>query len=350
MKFLSKESLKTKFFKKTILIFIIITTLILSGCYGHEDAEYECQISVDSLNSDCSALAGRVRTCQILDMTYGPGEGISSYCTGSCLKKSKFLDSVPKECLKISVAYSRFSENANKGLIMSKQLTSENAEVDEEIVEKNNIGETKPAVLENIIDKKCEFNSECKSTCEGFKIAKQYCDINTYKCKFDKYVDCSLQSETIVGRKIKKSCIDLQCKTSILELQNYKDEISKEAVNYNKAAGQVRTAIKLMDDIAIGALEGMFAETLQTTFEALNIISGNPIQLIGEGIASVVTQGMDIISKGDDEASKKPEMFAWALNNRAKLRSEVKVLEVKFEETKEIVEKLDLEIKTRTKK
>ncbi len=334
----------------TKMIFVVLLLFFLSGCYDHDEAEFECQISVDSMNSDCSALAGRMRACQILDMTYDTRQGVSSYCTGSCLSKSKFLDSVPKECITVSVAYSRFSENAGKPILLSMQLGS----IDEEDENCDPLTDRACCIDEgkcwidnnckSCSEGECQFKSDCSSYCKGNLIQDRDCNLKTATCEDTFTNDCSNYNAVILDETHYLTCKDSECVVKIEELQTRRDEASKLALDYTLAAEDVRSAVVVMDDIALGALEGLFAETLQTTFEALNVISGNWIQLLGEAGASIVLDGLTYVSKGDDEVMTKPDLFRWAIDNRDVLRLEEESLVRQADKTKELVKQLDQEI------
>ncbi len=321
---------------KRIIFIVILATLFLSGCYGHEDAEYECQISVDSSNSDCSELRGRVRSCQILDMSYQPSEGIASYCTKTCLKKSKFLDSVPLECVKVSVAYSSFS--GRSGIILSKQLggTVENGE---KVIEE----EEEKVVAEPTIKKECELNSDCKATCEGTNIARQYCDINTYKCKFDKNVNCALESEKWEDYTFTKTCKNAVCVVDPNQVKIKRDEAKDTLQGYLDANGQVSVLYQKFQRECEIAVSLSLTSLTKNALDGLTAIGG-VVKFLSDVTGQIIEEGINMAFESDTKMSNS-EYVIWSCGARDKLSSELNILPPKIDDARADLKKIDAKYK-----
>jgi len=322
-------------------ILMLLFFVLLVGCLGHEEAEYECQIKVTS-GSECSALSGRVRACQILDPFYEGGK-TPEYCFNTCLDKSKFLNDVPADCIQVSLAHSRFLNSSKAGMVIeTTQLSTVEEDIEEEVCDPDS---DKTCCIENSKcwkDSKCidcsqgdcQVESDCDNACDGDLIQEMGCNLNTATCEKTFTKDCSKINQVFEDDFYYLTCRDAECGLDLKDLGIMYNDTSKEAVDYNLAAQDVRKLIKSMDDIAIQTMQSMAADTLSTTFDALNVISGNWIQLLAEGAVEIVTSGINYFATGDAAAMNKPEIFKWAIDSRSTLRIELSTLELKHETAK----------------
>ncbi len=311
--------MKNKLVTVFLMLFGLLLTLFLFGCTDLEnkEANFECEVKIDSWNEDCVALKGKAHICQIYDSLYSPQNKIPEYCTNDCVNRSNYLASVGEECLIISVQDSRLKfKNGEYPKVYWTQTY--------ELVEEENQTELDNNNLENeITSKECQFDSDCSDLCFGSKIIDNYCDLTNYSCKVAKETDCSLEKEIIVNKEYSKTCSNLTCTLNKTELENDKLDISNTWKEYNNLRQELTKLEAHMDDIMLKQAEGITQELMITTFNSLNIISGNWIKLLEDATVNLIDEGLAALANGDQTQMSKTQTFSWAYNNREKLRIEL---------------------------
>jgi hypothetical protein len=331
--------------KKILFILIIILSIFLFGCTENQDADYECEIKIDNWNDNCSALKGRAHACQITDPNYDIESGVPNFCNNYCVNRSGFLSQVSEECFIITVQDSRFKSEGVPTVYWEQkyELTEEpeNTTNQENNLEDNTSQEN---IVEEIVQGNCQFDSDCKDTCVGTKIVDYYCDLKEYTCEIAKETDCAQEKEIIIGKEYSKICSNLNCVISKTELEDYKKEISDIWKQHNDLRQELTKLEFLMDDIMLKQAEGITQELMIKTFNSLNTISGNWIQLIADITINTIDDGLAALARGDTTNMDKGETFAWAYNNREKIREETRIIDEKLlilsNMTKELTQKI----------
>jgi len=178
---------------------------------------------------------------------------------------------------------------------------------------------------------KCQVNSDCEDTCTGSNIVENYCDISTFTCKTNNTTDCSLEKETIAGKEFSNTCVNLECSLNKDELITHQKEVSAAWKEYNDARQSLTSLEHKMDDIMLKQAEGLTQELMISTYTSLNFISGGFIQILSDATANVIEEGLSALGRGDEAAMNKGETFAWAYNNRTKIRAEIILIDAKLE-------------------
>ncbi len=349
---------------KKIILAIILLAFFLNGCYEHDEAVYECQISIDNSNSDCAVLRGRMRACQILDASYEPDQGMSSYCSKNCLRKSKFLDSVPSECIKVSVAHSRFSESS--GIILTIQLGTSEEEVEEapclttdddscpdNCNAKNDfnccVADGKcwiKGTCKSCNEGECEMLSDCTPICENNLLWKQACDVNIAECEKTFSEDCTNQLDTIAGRDLGRICFEGSCVMDKTALESYKKELSEEYKSYTRTRQELTTLRNRFQDEIIYGASKLTTSALTSTYEALSLLTGQLAVLLTESTVRLLGEGIANAYGGDPASMNTAEYFVWNLKARDKIDEEIPIIDQKMEEVFEKAEAVDVMIKS----
>jgi hypothetical protein len=346
--------MKKNVFLIIILLFFLISFSLLFGCTENQNADFECQVKIDNWNEDCFALKGKAHICQINDPSYSASDGLPSFCTNECVTRSNYLSSVGEECLIITVQDSRFKLNEGETptiyieqkyeLIKNNTTEEKNNLVEENKIEEENMS-NKENIEEEIVQGNCQFDSDCKDTCNGTKIIDYYCDLSNYTCKIAKETDCSIEKELIVGKEYSKTCSNLICTFNKTELEKDKLAVSNLWKEHNNLRQELTNLEVLMDDIMLKQIEGITQELMVKTFNSLNIISGNYIQLIADVTVNSIDDGLNALKNGDQTSMNKADTFSWAYNHREKIRAEIKIIDEKlnifFNMSKELTETIN---------
>lgn len=341
--------------RKTILPYLLIALILLSGC-SMAKAKYECQVSVRPTGeAPCDFVGGKDHICQLYGQSFDPGSDVPEFCTEQCLERSEFLtansgwgEAIDPECIKVSIAHSQSEkpelspeERRINTVELGYEYVEEEVEIEEvkcdpDADESCCVSSGKCWYKGECIDCRhgdCQLDSDCAPVCEGNKLVKRWCNLNTAECEPQAeafWTDCTEMIDTIGGVDVVRVCKGSGCVVDETQLQSSRDDLRDQYNEYTYARQEVTQLRLKYNRDCLRALSDVTNKLIIDSAMMLKSVPTKMMDLVTDNVQKLIETGVSEMS-GDKPKMSTEEYIAYSCNMNKVLTQELKLIDKKQE-------------------